>query len=51
MIVPEIRGVSSKIILAAHLNWIRDPHPHSLDPSPICLLILFFIFYFYTSIN
>ena len=45
MLVPEVRGVSLEIILAAHLNWIRDPRPHSLDPSPIYLLILFLFLY------
>ena len=29
MLVPEVQGVSSKIILVAHLNRIRDPHPHN----------------------
>ena len=30
MLVPEIRGASLEIILATHLNEIRDPRPHNI---------------------
>ena len=28
VLVPEVRGVSSEIILVIHLDEIRDPSPH-----------------------
>ena len=29
MLVPEVQDASSEIILAIHLNGIRDPRPHN----------------------
>ena len=34
MLVPEVRDASSEIILATHLNGIRDPHPHNSPLEP-----------------
>ena len=30
MLVPKVQGASSEIVLAIHLNEIRDPHPRIL---------------------
>ena len=31
---PEVRGVSSELVLAAHLNGIMNPRPHNSPPKP-----------------
>ena len=33
MLVLELQGVSSEIILAAYLNQIKDPRPHNNPPK------------------
>jgi len=36
VLFPKVRGASSKIILAVHLNGIKDPRRHSIYMLSSC---------------